>query len=129
METETMEQIIAAAEKRGWRMSNLSCVAAVKSYSCILERKKVGEDGFPVYASSELSPTPREALLSAWANAQQPIGNPRVDARRSGKPHAGTPHSPLGDFLSRNVGYRVRLEDAFNDLQKTYAGEDDGDEW
>lgn len=131
METEkTMEQIIEDAEKRGWRVSSLSHVGSAHQYSCILERKKVGSDGFPVYALGDLSADPKAALFSAWGHAQTPIGNPRVDARRTSDPPPATIASPLAYFLSRNVGYRIRLEDAIRDLQKALTGEDgEDDEW
>jgi len=125
---ETMEQMIEAAEKRGWRLSALSHVGAAHVYSCILERKKVGNDGFPVYALGELRPTPKEALQSAWLHAQTPISNDRVDARRSAKPPSEPPLEAFDDWLSRNVGYRIRLEDALRDLAATLSGEDSG-EW
>ena len=129
METaQTMEQIIEAAEKRGWRVSTLSHVGTAHLYSCILERKKTGNDGFPVYAMGNLSKSPREALLSAWGHAQRPIDNPRVDARRSAQPKPDTPPPALDDFLARNVGYRIRLEDAIQDLQNALAGSDGEDE-
>lgn len=131
METETMEDIIAAAEKRGWRVSALSHIWSGNQYSCILERKKTGDDGFPVYALGDLSPDPKAALLSAWGHAQRPVGNPRVDSRRSGKPKPGSTDTALGDFLSRNVGVRVRLEDAFREAIAERTGEevDDEDGW
>lgn len=131
METETMETIIAAAEKRGWRISALSHVWSGNQYSCILERKKKGDDGFPVYALGDLSPDPKAAILSAWGHAQRPIGNPRVAARRSGEPQPGSTDTPLGEYLSRNVGTRVRLEDALRDLNAAHTGQEseDDDGW
>lgn len=132
METEmTMEAIIAAAEKRGWRISALSHIWSGNQYSCILERKKKGDDGFPVYALGDLSPDPKAALLSAWGHAQRPLGNPRVDSRPSGQPKPGSVDTPLGEYLSRYVGTRVRLEDAVQDnlsARQGDAGEDD-DGW
>lgn len=131
METErqTMEQMIEAAEKRGWRLSALSHVGAAHVYSCILERKKTGNDGFPVYALGELRPNPWEALQSAWEHAQRPIDNPRVDARRTAQPKPDTPPSTLDDFLARNVGYRIRLEDALQDLQNALDGTEGENGW
>lgn len=123
METaQTMEQMIEAAEKRGWRLSALSHVGAAGRYSAILERKQTGNDGFPVYALGELSPNPREALSSAWGHAQRPLDNPRVDARRAARKESGAPASPLHDFLARNVGIRVLLEDALQDLREALEG-------
>jgi hypothetical protein len=124
----TMEEIIEAAEKRGWRMSALSHVGAAHVYSCILERKKVGSDGFPVYALGDLRPTPKEALHSAWGHAQTPIGNDRVDARRSAKPASEPPLKAFDEWLSRNVGYRLTLEDAVADLIAAITGEE-ADAW
>jgi hypothetical protein len=124
----TMEEIIEAAEKRGWRLSALSHVGAAHVYSCILERKKAGNDGFPVYALGDLRSTPKEALQSAWGHAQTPIGNVRVDARRSTKPASEPPLEALNEWLSRNVGYRIRLEDAFRDLIASTSSED-AEEW
>lgn len=124
----TMEEIIEAAEKRGWRLSALSHVGAAHVYSCILERKKVGSDGFPVYALGDLRPTPKEALQSAWGHAQTPIGNDRVAARRSAKPASDAPLEAFDEWLSRNVGYRIRLEDAIRDLAAAISGEETG-EW
>lgn len=129
METaQTMEQMIEAAEKRGWRLSALSHVGAAHLYSCILERKKTANDGFPVYALGELSANPREALQSAWEHAQRPLDNPRVDARRAAKPKPDTPPPALDDFLARNVGYRILLENALQDLQNALDGTEGEDE-
>lgn len=132
METEkTMEQLIEDAERRGWRVSNLSHIRGPNRYSCILERKKVGEDGFPVYASSDLVSTPKEALRAAWSNAQRPVDNPRVGARRAAASKPSPSPETLAGWLRANLGYSVRLENALHDLQKAHTGdfvEDDG-EW
>lgn len=124
----TMEQIIEVAEKRGWRVSNLSHVAGVQQFSCILERKRTGDDGFPVFALGRLSPTPKEALQSAWEQAQQPIGNPRVASRRAHVASAVPRTSTLAQWLQDNMGCRVSLEDALSALQNAHSGEDDGED-
>jgi hypothetical protein len=125
MTTENMEKIIEEADKRGWRISNLSSVGAAHQYSCILERKKVGGDGFPVYALGDLAPTPLAALQSAWGHALQPVGNPRVDARRSAKPATIPAATALAEYLDRNVGCRILLEDALESLRRAHTGEAD----
>lgn len=123
MVTETIEQMIALMERKGWRLSNLSQIGQ-HGYSCILERKKIGDDGFGVYAanSGKLSQSAREAVADAWANAQQPVNNERV-FRKIGAPRVQL--TDLGKWLSDNVGYRLRLEDALAALVKSLTGEED----
>ena len=70
MATATMEQTIAALERAGWRLQNLSHAGAAGKWSCILEQRKLGRDGYGVFASSPLSETPAEALDAAWRAAQ-----------------------------------------------------------
>lgn len=80
----TMEDILEDVERQGWMLSNLSCCGAAYEYSCILERVKKDNNGFGVFAASRLCATPKEALLTAWAEAQQRSVSPgRVDARYS----------------------------------------------
>jgi hypothetical protein len=58
----TMEEILQEVEKKGWVLSNLSCCGANFQYSCILERGKKDNNGFGVFAASDLCATPKEAL-------------------------------------------------------------------
>lgn len=82
MDSVTLEQIIEQIERGGWRISNLSHINKPNVYSCILERKKPSNDGFGVYASSDLKPTAREAVEDAWANARKPLSELNNPARK-----------------------------------------------
>lgn len=69
MATATMEQTLAALERAGWRLQNLSHIFSGDRWSCILERRKLARDGTAVFASA-LCPTPGEALQAAWDAAR-----------------------------------------------------------
>lgn len=122
MATATIEQMIEAMERRGWRLSCLSHINGYNAFSCILERKKLGDDGFGVFAANngKLSPTAREAVAEAWANAQKPLDNPRVFRKAGAMP----PQPALAAWLLDHIGYRVRLEDALEANIKAWTGEE-----
>lgn len=82
MDTVTLEQLIAQMERAGWRLSALSHINNHNVYSCILERKKPSNDGFGVYASSDLKATAVEAVADAWANARKPLSEINNPARK-----------------------------------------------
>lgn len=128
MATATIEEMIEAMERRGWRLSCLSHINGYNAFSCILERKKLGDDGFGVYAanSGKLSPTAREAVAEAWANAQKPLDNSRVFRKAGATP----PQPALAAWLMDHIGYRVQLEDALEANRKARTGEqEDGDDY
>ena len=126
---QTIEEMIVAMEKRGWRLSCLSYIGNAHAYSCILERKKTGEDGRGVFAFNhkELHTFPRDAVAHAWENAQLPIGNPRVVAEM----HRPKPtETDVEAWIEANLGYKIRLEDAITGNRKCRDGvEDEADDF
>jgi hypothetical protein len=122
---QNMEAIIQEIEKKGWRISNLSCCGASFRYSCILERRTKDKDGFDVFAASELCVTPKEALLTAWAEAQRRSATPsRVDARHpNGKRKAAPVTKTLAEILAGNGTGRLRLQVAVANCISARTGE------
>ena len=128
--TATMETVIVEIEKKGWRISNLSCCGASFRYSCILERRTKDKNGFDVFASSDLQVTPKEALLTAWAAAQRRTDTPsRVDARHPNDKRKAAPAAKtLAEVLVGHVGgygaeHRLRLQMALAKCISARTGE------
>lgn len=117
----TIEDMIVAMTRKGWRIAGLAHINAGDRYSCILERKIVGTDGFPIYAanSKELSNTATEAVAEAWQNAQKPVGNDRV-FRQVGEPKQ--PHTDLTKWLQGHLAHEMRLMDALDRWEKALTG-------
>lgn len=120
---QTMEQVIAELERKGWRLSNLSHLRANGQWSAILERRKAGSDGFGVYASG-IADDPATALRAAWEQAQKPLEQTPTRARPVQAPAVLT----LADALADRLGVRLRLEDAVKALINAHNGVEHDDE-
>lgn len=66
----TIEEMIRQADRKGWRLQNLSHIRNDALWSCIFERKKDEPDGRRRFAVSKLSYTATAAVESALANME-----------------------------------------------------------
>jgi hypothetical protein len=122
----TMEEVLQEVEKKGWVLSHLSCCGANFQYSCILERTKKDNNGFGIFAASDLCATPKEALCTAWAEAQRRSATPtRMDVRHpDGKRKAAPPTQTLAEILvGHSSQHRLRLQMAFANCISARTGE------